>query len=113
MITGIPIEILVKTETGVDAFNKPVYEEVPETVQNVLVGQPSTNEVLEVFNLTGRRAAYWLGIPKGDTHDWELAKVILPAPFAGKYQAIGTPVSGIESNIPLSWNTKVLVEKYG
>lgn len=113
MLNGISITLITRTETGKDAFNRPVYETEEVTVENVLVGQPTPDERLETFNLTGRRVQYTLGIPKGDNHQWEGAEIILPPPFAGHYKVIGIPVAGIEANIPLSWNAKVEVERYG
>ena len=115
MLRGIPISLVSKTRIGTDPFNRPVYTETVETVENVLVGQPTAEERLETYNLTGRKVAYTLGIPKGDTHVWEGQDVILPSPyaFAGRYHVVGIPVSGIDELIPLQWNTKVQVERYG
>lgn len=113
MITGITIQYLNKVETGIDAFGRPIYEESAEDVENVVVGQPTSTEQLEIYNLTGRQVAYTLHIPKGDTHNWENVEVILPAPFAGRYRSFGMPVSYIEANVPLAWNTKVQVERFG
>ena len=109
---GITIQLLVKTQTGVDGFNRPVYEETSVDVDNVLVGQPAATEVLEVQNLTGKKIVYWLGIPKGDTHEWENAKIVLPAPFAGVYRSISFSQTGIQDLIPLSWGKNIAVERY-
>lgn len=113
MIHGITVTLMERTQTGTDAFNRPVYTETPVQVPDVLVGQPTTDDVITTTDLTGRKAVYWLAIPKGDTHDWEDVVVVLPAPFAGRYRTIGIPIAGIEENIPLRWNAKVLVERYG
>lgn len=113
MISGIPIELVTKVQTGVDGFNRPVYEDSVETVDNVLVAPASHEEVIETLNLTGRKVTYTLGIPKGDTHTWEGQDVILPPPFAGRYHVVGIPTAGIDAMIPLSWNKKVQVERYG
>jgi hypothetical protein len=108
-IHGIPIELAVKVQTGTDSFNRPVYDTEWVTVDNVLIGQPSTEEVTDELNLSGKRLDYLLGIPKGDTHDWEDTQVR----FWGQvYQTIGAPTQGIESMIPLSWNKKVKVMRY-
>ena len=108
-IHGIPIELAVKVQTGTDSFNRPVYDTEWVTVDNVLIGQPSTEEVTDELNLSGKRLDYLLGIPKGDTHDWEDTQVR----FRGQvYQTIGAPTQGIESMIPLSWNKKVKVMRY-
>lgn len=109
---GITIQLLVKTQTGTDGFNRPVYEETPVQVENVLVGQPSSNEVTEIQNLTGKHIVYWLGIPKGDTHDWENARILLPAPFAGTYRSVAFAQTGIQDLIPLGWGKNIAVERY-
>ena len=113
MLQGVTIQLLDKVQTGVDAFNRPIYTEVPESVENVLVGQPSDSDVSTALDLTGKRVAYTLGIPKGDTHSWEDKTVILPAPFSGTFRTLGFSTVGIEANIPLAWNRKVMVERYG
>ena len=108
-IHGIPIELAVKVQMGTDSFNRPVYDTEWVTVDNVLIGQPSTEEITDELNLSGKRLDYLLGIPKGDTHDWEDTQVR----FWGQvYQTIGAPTQGIESMIPLSWNKKVKVMRY-
>lgn len=112
-INGTTIQLLIKTEAGRDPANRPIYEETSVSVEDVLVGEPSTNEITDELNLSGKRVAYILGIPKGDEHIWENASVILPTPFAGRYRTIGYPTAGIEENIPLRWNKKVKVERIG
>lgn len=112
-IRGVTIQILNRTQTGTDDFGRPVYDELPEKVENVLVGQPNSDEITSSTNLYGKRVSYVLAIPKGDKHVWENHKVVLPEPFAGTYQVIGYPTAGIEENIPLAWNKKVMVERCG
>ena len=113
---GVTIQIVVRAETGTDIFGHPIYAETTEDVENVLIGSPSfitaSKEVIEALNLDGRKVDYWLGIPKGDTHDWEGATVILPAPFSGRYKTIYFPVTGIQDMIPLQWGMNVAVERY-
>lgn len=111
-IHGITIKLYNRVQTGEDALHRPVYEEIPEDVENVLVGEPSTEDIVNTQNLTGRRGQYWLGIPKGDMHEWENRTVELPPPFAGRYQTFGAVIAGIEDMVPLSWNKKVMVERY-
>ena len=113
MIKGVTVQLLTRSQTGTDAFGRPVYKETAVDVTNVLVGQPTAEDLPASIDLTKRKAIYVLGIPKGDTHTWENCRVILPAPFAGTYQAIKIPTAGIEANIPLQWNTKVTVERCG
>lgn len=109
-MTGITVVLFDRTQTGADALNAPIYTETPTPVSNVLVAPLSDNEVIETFNLTGRKAIYQLGIPKGDAHEWTAGKRVN---FFGKdYRIIGEPTEGIDKLIPLSWNKKVKVERY-
>lgn len=107
---GMTIQIAVKTQTGVDSLNNPIYTETYEDVQDVLVGQPSTDDVTSSIQLYGKRCEYTLGIPRGDEHDWTDAKVII---FGKTYRTIGYPMRGIDANIPLRWKQNVKVERYG
>ena len=72
MLKGIDIILYEKTKTGEDGFHDLIYAENPVTVHNVLVGQPTAEEITTELQLTGRRIAYTLAIPKGDTHNWTM-----------------------------------------
>lgn len=108
-IRGIPVKLSVKTQTGVDGFNRPIYETLQEVVENVLVGEPSAEDVVNEINLSGKRIAYVLAIPKGDTHTWENTEVEF---WGMTFKTVGIPTQGIDDNIPLKWNKKVKVERY-
>lgn len=107
---GISITLYTATQTGTDEFNRPIYAETPVTVENVLIGEPSTDDIVAEINMTGKRLAYTLAIPKGDTNDWTDKTVEF---FGEKFKTIGEPTQGIDHLIPLSWNKKVKVERYG
>ena len=109
-MVGMTVSLLVKTETSKDQFNAPVYSETWEDVPGVLVGEPSTEDLVSDMQLYGKRLAYTLAIPKGDTHVWTDTKV----KFWGQiFSTYGNVTQGIEANIPLKWNKKVKVEAYG
>lgn len=109
ILKGETVTLIVKEQTGLDDADRPIYTETEVQVENVLIGQPTTDELTTEMNLSGRRIAYVLGIPKGDTHDWENTTVR----FWGKtYRTIGSPMRGVEANIPLSWGMNVKVESY-
>ncbi|MBO7222563.1 MAG: hypothetical protein J6V70_00330 [Kiritimatiellae bacterium] len=110
LIKGIPVVLKVKTPVGADNFNIPIYETIDETVENVLVAPASADDVATAENLYGKKAVYSLGIPKGDTHNWLDTEVEF---FGETWRTFGFPLEGIESNIPLDWNKKVMVERYG
>lgn len=78
-------------------------------VENVLVGEPSAEDVVNEINLSGKRIAYVLAIPKGDTHIWENTEVEF---WGMTFKTVGIPTQGIDDNIPLEWNKKVKVERY-
>ena len=109
MLKGIDIILYEKSQTGEDGFHDPIYEETPVTVHNVLVGQPTAEEITTELQLTGRRIAYTLAIPKGDTHNWDNVRVAF---FGQTFRTCGGAVQGIEAMIPLRWNKKVQVERY-
>ena len=114
LIHGIDVTIYNKTQIGENSFGEPIYKESSETVSNVLVGSPTEEEVLADINLTGRRAAYVLGIPKGDTHNWVNVKVSFSLDGVNTItcKTIGMPIMGIEDLVPLDWNKKVRCEYY-
>lgn len=110
MIKGMTVTLINKVKVSEDEFNRPVYE--PEVVQvdNVLVAPESNPEVLSQLNLAGHKEVYLLGIPKGDTHNWVNAQVEF---FGKRWSTVGEPLEGMDDLIPLAWNKKVRVERYG
>jgi hypothetical protein len=66
--------------------------------------------VVAELNLSGKRLAYTLAIPKGDSNVWIDRTVEF---FGKKFRTIGEPTQGIDALIPLAWNKKVKVERYG
>lgn len=99
-----------KIQVGVDPFGKPIYDNADIEVENVLVAPVSSDDVVNHQSLTGKVAVYSLGIPKDDTHDWEDKEVKF---FGQRWRTFGFPTEGIEDLIPLDWNKKVMVERYG
>lgn len=109
---GIPVQLEIRTQIGEDGFGRPEYESEFETVENVLVGTPTTEERNNALTLTGKRIEYWIGIPKGDAHDWKDAVVILPEPFSCRVKTFGFVETGIRDLIPLSWGSRVAAEAF-
>ena len=108
-IKGITITLIDKVEVGKDPFNKPIYEDKPIEIENVLVSPTSSDDIVNQLTLTGKKAVYTLGIPKGDTHVWEEKEVLF---FGKRWRTFGVQLEGIEHLIPLDWNKKVMVERY-
>jgi hypothetical protein len=107
---GVTVYLHVKTESGTDAFGAPIYVDEVIPVDNVLIGEPSSDQAIQELNLYGKRLAYVLAIPKGDDNVWTDTEVEF---FGEKFRTYGEPTQGIEGLIPLSWNKKVRVERYG
>ena len=109
LIHGTTIKLYNKIDTGaVDAFNRPIYTEEAEAVENVIIEPLSDDEQTDAMNLTGRRVIYRLCLPKGDQHDWTDRKV----EFFGKtWRTIGDTIEWMEDMVPLAWNKKVRVER--
>ncbi len=107
---GMTVQLVVETVESYDPFGTPIVTEETVDVADVLVGQPTTDDITNTIQLYGKKIEYVLGIPKGDTHDWTDAKVYI---WGEPYKAIGYPQTGIQANIPLRWGQNVKVERYG
>ena len=108
-IHGIQITLIDKQVVSVDPFGSPVVKDVEITIDNVIVAPATTEDVTSQMSVRGKKISYTIGIPKGDTHDWENKEVRF---FGKRWKTVGIPLEGIESMIPLDWNKKVMVERY-
>lgn len=108
-IHGITITLVSKQVVGKDPFGNEIKDDVEIKVDNVIVAPATADDITNQLNLTGRKAEYTLGIPKGDMNDWENKEVIF---FGQRWRTFGIPLEGIEDLIPLEWNKKVMVERY-
>lgn len=109
MIKGITVTLVTRKQDGTDPMGAPIYKNVDKSVDNVLVAPTSSDDIVNQQSLTGRKAVYTLAIPKGDTNDWEGKEVKF---FGQRWRVFGIPTQGIDDLIPLSWNKKVMVERY-
>lgn len=110
LIKGIPVILYERTKIGEDPFGAAEYTETPTIVENVLVTPVAADAVVQDLQMYGKRAAYELCLPKGDSHQWEDCRV----EFFGQSWRVYTPAQEyIEAQLPLDWNRKVRVERYG
>mgnify|MGYP000759621863 CR=1 FL=1 len=109
MIKGITVTLISKEKMGLDPFGNNIYQEKEIEVENVLVAPSSTDDIVTTTDLTGKKAIYTLAIPKGDRNIWEDNIVVF---FGKKWHVLGFAIEGIEDNVPLDWNKKVMVERY-
>ena len=109
---GITVTLYKKTQSGTDPFGTPIWTETAENVENVLVGQPETDDITTSTDLYGKKIAYVLGIPKGDTHDWTDARVSWTDAYGRTVtvRTFGFPVTGVEALVPGPWHMKVRCE---
>lgn len=107
---GTTVKLVVKTKTSTDPFGNPICTEELVDVPDVLVGSPSSDDVVNALQLYGKKIAYTLGIPKGDTHTWVDAEVEI---WGERFRTIGFPITGEKANIPLRWGQNIQVERYG
>ena len=116
-INGTTVTLYEETITGYDSFKAPIKTLVPVEVDNVLVGEPSTDDITSSVSMYGKKISYMLAIPKGDTHDWT-DKIVEWTDAYGtvhRCRTFGVPITGIEANIPpvIPWHMKVRCESYG
>lgn len=111
---GITVYLYEQTQTGSDPFGAPVITETPVAVDNVLVGEPSTDDIASSTALYAKQIRFMLGIPKGDAHDWTDKKVSWTDAYGREIvcKTFGFPITGIEANIPTKWHMKVRCEDY-
>lgn len=109
LIKGTTVKLISKTKTGTDPFGHPIYQDIVTEVENVLIAPSSTEDITNQLSLTGKKAEYTLGIPKGDRHTWKDCQVEF---FGKRWKTIGLPLEGLDHLIPLDWNRKVMVERY-
>ena len=113
-IRGTTVTLHMTASTSNDPFGAPIITETPVTVDNVLIGEPSTDDVTTSTQLYGKVIRYMLGIPKGDTHDWTDKKVSWTDAYGSTHtvKTFGFPITGIEANVPGPWHMKVRCEEF-
>ena len=106
----ITVQLAVKTQSGVDPFGAPIETEELVDVPGCLVGQPTSDDIVQTMEMYGKKIAYVIGVPKGDTNKWEDTDVVI---WGERFHTIGFAETGIQENIPLYWGKNVKVERYG
>lgn len=109
MIKGKTIILYEKIQTGVDGFNKPIYDEKEVLIDNVLIEPASEQDITNEIEINGKQLSYYLHIPKNDDHDWNDVSVYF---YGKRWKSYGEPLRYDEDLTPLSWNQKVKVERY-
>ena len=103
------IQIKTRTQTGVDELNRPTYEVVWEDVSGCVVGSPTSDDVKNELNMSGKRIAYEILLPNEDAHTWAGSEVKIK----GKpYRVIGDVKESFVSLPHIPCNKLISVEAY-
>lgn len=111
---GVTVTLYERTKTAnTDAFGAPIYTEKATAVDDVLIGEPTSDEITTAVDLYGKRIRWMLGIPKGDAHDWRDSRIDWTDAYGvtHKLRSFGFPITGIEALVPTRWHMKVRVEE--
>lgn len=109
MIATETVVLIEKVQTGTDPLGAPIFEKSEVAIDNVVVGSPTFEASVAELDLSGKRIAFILGIPKGDKHNWKDTEVIIRGM---KFKTFGFPLTQTDANVPTPWNTQVKVESY-
>jgi len=111
---GVTVTLYERTPTSdYDAFGRQMCTEKAVTVDNVLIGEPTSDEIAEATDLFGKRIRWMLGIPKGDTHRWRDSRIEWSDAYGTTHRmrSFGFPITGVEALVPTAWHMKVRVEE--
>lgn len=102
MIVGEAVVVERRTEVGRDPGNAPVYEWLPETVEDVLVTPGPRADVVESVRPDGKRIRWTLHFPKGYPETLAGARVRVRGGEAAP--VVGDPRHYTEANTPGRWS---------
>lgn len=109
LLTGETVVVERRQEVGRDPGNAPIYEWVPETVDDVLVTPGASTDVIESNRPEGVEVGWTLGFPRGYPATLRGARVSVrgqePAPV------IGDPQHLTDANTPGRWTMPVEIER--
>lgn len=109
-LSGESVTVL-RPNIAYDERMDPITTWTPESVDNVLFGRPSTEDVDGTMRAYGVHAQYVLGIPKGYTASLRGCKVTRDRDGADppEYIVAGDPQPMPPELCPTSWNREVIV----
>lgn len=110
-IKGVPVILHINEVTGKDGFNQDIVTPTSVTVENVVIGQPSSQDVLNEYNLSGKTISYILAIPAADDHVWENTVVEF---YGRKWRTVGIADQYMDGFMgdAFPWNKRIKVEAY-
>lgn len=110
LLHGETVIVYNTIQIGIDEFNAPIYEEVEETVNDVLVSPGTQNsvdsDVLDSMRPDGALVKYTLHFPKSYTNDLTHHYISVRG---HKTKVIGSPDHYTPENTPFQYNMSVNV----
>lgn len=101
MISGTDVTVTRRTVAGRDEMGEPEWTHESETVRNVLVGAPTTDDMDETNRMYGVTCDLVLHFPKTYTASLKGCTVGV---YGGEYRVLGDPQPYMEANTPTPWN---------
>lgn len=107
MIVGETVTVIRRVQVGVDRFDEPIFADVSESVENVLVAPGPRADLSDAERPDGDRVAWNLHFPKGYPATLRGASVSVrgSVPLA----VVGDPQHYTEANTPGPWSMPVEV----
>ena len=101
------VTVIRRQEVGKDPFNAPIYENVREDVDGVLVTPGATSD-LDASRPEGVRVVYTIHFPKGYG---KALKGCLVQHLGDTYRVIGDPQPYLDDGTPGPWDMAAEVER--
>ena len=108
LLEGETVVVIHRAEVGRGAGNTPIYTEVEEAVDDVLVSPASTSDVIESNRPDGTELVYRLDFPKTWTRSLRGCRVRVRGE---EFHVAGDPRPFLGSLTPGRWNRPVNVER--
>ena len=108
MIRGETVKVLRPSVNGMDAYNTPIRKWSKESVDNVLVGSPSPDDVATSAEPDGLRVSLPLYFPRSYHGALRGCRVGVRGT---EYQVVGDPMPLDGGLTPTAWNMQVNVSR--
>lgn len=108
LLQGEGVTVITRTEVGRDPGNSPIWADVEQVVDNVLVSPGPRADVIESNRPEGVDVVYTLGFPKTLTGSLRGCRVRVRGEA---FHVVGDPRPGQDNLTPGPWNRVVEVER--
>lgn len=109
LLNGETVVVERHEQVGTDPGNNPIYDWVPETVEDVLVVPGARSDVTDSNRPEGVQVSWTLGLPRGYPATLRGARVKVRGQDAAP--VIGDPQHGTDENVPGPWTMTAELER--